>query len=71
MDWIQVITIIGTLSAFMMWMKNDLALMKNDLKQDISRLDVDMKIVDGKIEVAHRRMDKLYQVIIDLLKQRK
>ena len=55
MDWFQVFTIIGVLGAFMFWI--------------FQKLDTDIQKVEGKIETAHRRMDQLYQVIIDLLKQ--
>lgn len=54
MDWIQVFTIIGALGAFILWSHQ--------------KLDSDISKVEGKIEVAHRRMDQLYQVIIDMLK---
>lgn len=61
MDWIQVFTIVVSLAGFIYWMKSD-------LKGHIDRLDADIGKVDKKIEMAHRRMDQLYQVIIDLLK---
>lgn len=54
MDWIQVFTIIGALGAFILWSHQ--------------KLDSDISKVEGKIEIAHRRMDQLYQIIIDLLK---
>lgn len=55
MDWIQAITIIGTLGGFMLY--------------KFSKLDGDIKSVDQKIETAHRRMDQLYNIIIDMLKR--
>lgn len=61
MEWLQTFTIIISLAGCMYWMKTD-------IKSHIDRLDSDISKVDGKIELAHRRMDQLYQVIIDILK---
>jgi hypothetical protein len=57
MDWTQVLTIIFSLAGVIYWFKSD-------LEKHIQRLDTDIK--------AHNaRTDQLYQMFIDLLKERK
>lgn len=36
-----------------------------------SKLDNDIKCIDGKIDIAHRRMDQLYQTLIDIVQKDK
>jgi len=49
-DWIQVFTIVGSLSVFMFWI--------------FSKLDAD-------IRGSNQRVDQLYQMFVDLLKEKK
>jgi len=49
MDWLQTITIIGTLGTFTFWL--------------FSKLDAD-------IRASNQRVDQLYQMFIDLLKEK-
>lgn len=67
MEWIQTVTIIGSLGGFIMWITQR-------LEKDIQRLDSDIKELSGKVDTEtrtlHRRMDQLYQVIIDLLNKK-
>lgn len=61
MEWLQVLTIVATSCGFMYWMRTD-------LKEHIDRLDNDIKSLDTKIDVSHRRMDQLYHTLIDIVK---
>lgn len=60
MEWIQVFTIIGVLGGFMFWQTSKL---DRDISKHIDRIDADMKIQGA-------RTDKLYEMFIDLLKDR-
>lgn len=55
MDWIQVITIIGTLGAFTFWL--------------FTKLDADIRASNCDIRASNQRVDQLYQMFIDLLKE--
>lgn len=57
MDWIQVLTIIGSLSAFIFWM--------------FTKLDSDIKSLGNRLDGQCQRIDQLYQMFIDLLKEKK
>lgn len=56
-----VLTIVGTLGGFMFWMFGK-------LDSDVKELHQDIRMLDGDIKQAHRRMDQLYQIIIDVVK---
>lgn len=60
MDWLQTLLIILTIIGSIGWVFSKL---DGDIKESSAKLDTDIK-------QAHRRMDQLYQVIIDLLKTR-
>lgn len=57
MDWIQTFTIIGVLGGFMFFM--------------MQRIDNDVKSLGNRLDGHARRIDQLYTIIIDLLKERK
>lgn len=82
MNWIEVITIIGTLGGMMYWMKTD-------LKENIQALDVDVKqnkaSLDGwskhitamqaeqskRIDQTNHRIDDTYKIILKMLEDKK
>ncbi len=57
MDWIQAFTIIGVLGAFTFWL--------------FTKLDADIRASNADIRASNQRVDQLYQMFIDLLKERK
>ena len=57
MDWIQVFTIIGVIVAVLAWMFN--------------KLDSDIKGLGTRLDGHAQRIDQLYRMFIDLLKERK
>lgn len=57
MDWIQAFTIIGVLGAFTFWL--------------FTKLDNDIKSVATRMEQQNTRIDQLYQMFIDLVKEGK
>lgn len=67
MEWIQVFTIIGVLGAFIVWMFQKL---DSDIKSANTSVNSKIDTLDNDIKQAHRRMDQLYQVIIDLIKSK-
>lgn len=68
MDWIQAITIIGTLSAFIFWLFNKL---DSDIKGVSDRLDKWIMHSTARMDSQSKRTDQLYQMFIDLLKEQK
>lgn len=61
MDWTQAFAIIGSLGAFTFWLFTKL---DNDIKASNARLD-------QHITSSTARTDQLYQMFIDLLKEKK
>ncbi len=57
MDWTQAFTIIGVLGAFTFWL--------------FSKLDTDIKTASQRMDAQMQRIDQLYQMFIDLLKEKK
>lgn len=57
MDWTQAFFIIGTLGAFTFWL--------------FTKIDNDVKTQGERIDNAMNRIDNLYQMFVDLLKERK
>ncbi len=57
MDWTQAITVIGVLGSFIFWLFN--------------KLDSDIKTSNQRIDSQNQRIDQLYQMFIDLLKEKK
>jgi len=64
MDWTQAFTIIGALGAFTFWLFTKL---DNDIKTLSARLDSQAHRMDAQAQ----RTDQLYQMFVDLLKERK
>lgn len=78
MDWIQVATIIGVnialfggLTTLSMWVVNK-------LDKDVDKIDSKVDKIGSKMDAFERRMDghaaridQLYQMFVDLLKERK
>lgn len=54
MDWLQVLTIVGSLAAFTFWLFN--------------KLDTDIKAMTARHDAHAARIDQLYQMFVDLLK---
>ena len=64
MDWVQVFTIIGVLGGFMFFM--------------LQRLEKDLDKMNNSVEASNRRLDghatridQLYHMFIDLIKEKK
>ena len=57
MDWIQTFTIIGILGGFMFFM--------------LQRIEKDIDSVNRRMDAHAQRIDQLYRMFIDLLKERK
>jgi hypothetical protein len=57
MEWIQTLFIVGTLGSFTYWM--------------FSKLDSDVKMLAARQDSQTQRIDQLYQMFIDLLKEGK
>ena len=68
MDWIQVLTIIGTLGAFGFYLGNRL---DNDISSLSNRLNSDISSLSNRLDANNQRTDRLYQMFIDLLKEKK
>jgi hypothetical protein len=64
MDWLQVFTIIGVLGGLIIFMVNK---MDADIKAVCTRIDAQSARLDGHAQ----RMDQLYQVILEMLKEKK
>ena len=62
--WIQVLAIIGGIGGPMIWMINKL---DTDIKGLSSRMDK----FDARMDGHARRIDQLYQMFVDLLKQQR
>lgn len=57
MDWTQTFAIIGSLGAFIFWM--------------FTKLDNDIKALSTRLDGQNHRIDQLYQMFVDLLKDHK
>lgn len=57
MEWVQVFTIIGVLGGFMFYM--------------LSRVEKDIDTIARRLDGHAQRIDQLYKMFIDLLKERK
>lgn len=82
MDWLQVLTIIGAIGAFMWYFLTRLEKDIGRLENDIGRLDSNNESLKSSFEswTKHivamqaeqgKRTDKLYQMFVDLLKEKK
>lgn len=68
MDWIQAFTIIGVLGAFTFWLFNKL---DTDIKGVKNEMDGWTKHIVAMQAEQGKRTDKLYQMFVDLLKEKK
>ena len=57
MDWIQVLTIISVLGGLMIYL--------------IQKIDSDVKSLGNRLDGHAMRIDQLYKMFVDLLKERK
>lgn len=57
MNWIEVVTIIGSLGGIMFFLVN--------------RIDSDVKSACARLDGHAQRIDQLYKMFVDLLKERK
>lgn len=68
MDWIQTFAIIGSTGGFILWafskLDADMKSLSNDTKAQIQALS-------NRMDVQSQRTDQLYQMFIDLLKEKK
>lgn len=67
MDWTQAFAIIGSLGAFTFWLFTKL---DADIKSSNSRIDQLCNRLDQHIVSSSERTDQLYQMFIDLLKDK-
>lgn len=75
MEWSQTATIIGVnialigaLATLIIWTVNK---MDADIKAIGTRMDTDMKIIASRLDGHASRIDQLYRMFVDLLKERK
>ncbi len=66
MDWTQAFAIIGSLGAFTFWLFTKL---DNDIKASNTRFDNEIKASNARQDAQMNRIDQLYQMFIDLLKE--
>ena len=64
MEWIQAITIMGVLGGFMIYMLQR-------VEKDISSLASHMDGFERRMDGHATRIDQLYKIIVDMLKDRK
>lgn len=71
MDWIQVLTIIGTVVGAAAWLHSDLKWLHSDLRTTEARLDAQIGSMREAQAAQNARTDQLYNMFCDLLKQQK
>lgn len=64
MDWIQVFTIIGVLGGFMFFMLQR-------LEKDIDKMNSNIETLGRRQDGHAQRIDQLYKMFVDLLKEKK
>ena len=68
---ITIVTIIGTVFASMMIIKASLKESIDHITKAVDRLEVDQKETNARLDQFSSRLDQLYQMFIDLLKEGK
>lgn len=63
MDWIQVVTIIGTISGIMFYLINRLV-------RDISRIEGNIEKANSRLDSHAQRIDQVYRTILEMLKNK-
>jgi hypothetical protein len=72
MDWIQVITIVGTTSGFMFYILNRFeTAIKADMNKFEGSMKADMDKFEKRMDSHASRIDQLYRMFVDLLKEKK
>jgi hypothetical protein len=73
MDWnqifiivVEIFGVVGSIGGFVLWSTTKL---DGDLKLLASRIDNDTKMLISRIDSSHARIDQLYQMFVDLLKE--
>jgi hypothetical protein len=64
MDWTQAFAVMGVIGGFLFYMLNRL---ERDIGEISSRIDK----IDGRMNSQSARTDQLYQMFVDLLKEKK
>lgn len=64
MDWVQVVTIIGTLGGLMFFLVQR-------MDKDITSLSDRIDKMGSRLDGHAQRIDQLYKMFVDLLKERK
>lgn len=64
MEWVQAITIIGSLGSFIVWMVKR-------FDRDVEKIHRDLVKMGDRIDKNGERTDKLYEMFIDLLREKK
>lgn len=82
MNWQDIITIVGSLGAFMFWMFNkldaDIKSLNTTINGTNDKMDGSLRHLTAmqaeqskRTDSLNQRLDKLYQMFIDLLKEKK
>lgn len=66
MEWIQVLTIIVTLLGGIFYIHSDIREIRKDMQQQNTRIDQQ----SARIDQQNARSDRLYEMFIDLLKNK-
>jgi len=64
MDWIQALTIVGVLGSFMFFMLQR-------IEKDIDKVSQNIEQINRRLDNHAQRIDQLYRMFVDLLKERK
>jgi hypothetical protein len=71
MEWTQVATIIGVNIALIAALATLIVWVVDKLDGDIKSVSTDVKALSGRMDGHAMRIDQLYKIIIDILKERK
>jgi hypothetical protein len=71
MDWTQVLTIIGVNIALIAALATLIIWAVNKLDSDVKSMGSDMKSVANRLDGHSMRIDQLYKMFVDLLKEKK
>jgi hypothetical protein len=67
MDWIQVVTIIGSLGGIMIYMLQRLEKDFDRVNRDIDKINTNMDAMGRRLDGHATRIDQLYKMFVDLL----
>ena len=71
MDWLQVATIVGVNIALIAAMISIIVWVVNKLDADVKSIGFRMDSFDRRMDGHAKRIDQLYQMFVDLLKEKK